>query len=185
MSKSKSHRSKIDRSHDKSKAQSKSFSKSIPKHASRKIQWWWFVIPLGILLGAALIISSQNRGGITASPVSATAAVSNKAALQPGEISVDQAFKKYQSGVFFLDVRQPEEWEEYHAPNSTLIPLGELPNRLSELPRDQEIVVVCRSGNRSQQGRDILLNNGFNQVTSMAGGLKTWRDNGYPVVSGK
>jgi rhodanese-related sulfurtransferase len=55
---------------------------------------------------------------------------------------------------------------------------------VNELPRDQEIVVVCRSGNRSQQGRDILLQAGFTQVTSMAGGLSQWRSAGYSTVTG-
>ena len=96
------------------------------------------------------------------------------------EISVDEAYQKYQAGTFVLDVRTQEEWDEYHAPNTTLIPLDELPTRLNELPKDQEIVVVCRSGNRSQQGRDILLNAGFN-ATSMAGGLKEWYAKGYPT----
>jgi rhodanese-related sulfurtransferase len=44
--------------------------------------------------------------------------------------------------------------------------------------------VVCRSGNRSQAGRDILLKAGFDQVASMAGGLSAWRSLGYPTVSG-
>ena len=96
------------------------------------------------------------------------------------EISVDQAYEKYQAGTFLLDVRTQEEWDEYHAPNTTLIPLDELPSRLSELPKDQEIVVICRSGNRSQQGRDILLDAGFN-ASSMAGGLKEWYASGYPT----
>ena len=80
-----------------------------------------------------------------------------------------------------MDVRTQEEWDEYHAPNTTLIPLDQLEQRVNELPKDQEIVVVCRSGNRSQTGRDILLNAGFEQVTSMAGGLSSWRSSGYPV----
>lgn len=96
------------------------------------------------------------------------------------EISVDQAYELYQAGTFVLDVRAQEEWDEYHAPNTTLIPLDELESRLSELPADQDIVVVCRSGNRSQQARDILLNAGFS-ATSMAGGLKEWYAKGYPV----
>lgn len=96
------------------------------------------------------------------------------------EISVDQAYELYQAGTFVLDVRTQEEWDEYHAPNTTLIPLDELEARLSELPADQDIVVVCRSGNRSQQARDILLNAGFS-ATSMAGGLKEWYAKGYPV----
>ncbi|GAB4499229.1 MAG: hypothetical protein OHK003_14310 [Anaerolineales bacterium] len=96
------------------------------------------------------------------------------------EISVDQAYEKYQAGAFLLDVRTQEEWDEYHAPGTTLIPLDQLPARLNELPKNQEIVVVCRSGNRSQQGRDILLNAGFD-ATSMAGGLKEWYARGYPT----
>ena len=102
----------------------------------------------------------------------------------PKEISVQDAAALRTSGAFILDVRQPEEWQEYHIPESTLIPLGDLPNRLSEVPKDQEIVVVCRSGNRSQQGRDILLNAGFDQVTSMTGGLKEWQSSGFETVSG-
>jgi rhodanese-related sulfurtransferase len=109
------------------------------------------------------------------------AALGNQSNTLPAEISVDQAYQKYQQGAFFLDVRTVEEWNEYHAPNTTLIPLDQLPNRLNELPRDREIVVVCRSGNRSQQGRDILLSAGFRQVTSMSGGLKEWRAKGYPI----
>ena len=102
----------------------------------------------------------------------------------PKEISVADALAKREAGAFMLDVRQPDEWNDYHMPGSTLIPLGELASRVNELPRDQEIVVVCRSGNRSQQGRDILLQAGFTQVTSMAGGLSQWRAAGYPTVSG-
>jgi rhodanese-related sulfurtransferase len=96
------------------------------------------------------------------------------------EVSVDEAYQMYQSGVFVLDVRTQEEWDEYHAPNATLIPLDQLPNRLNEVPKDQEILVVCRSGNRSQQGRDILLSTGYN-ATSMTGGLKEWYAKGYPI----
>jgi rhodanese-related sulfurtransferase len=102
----------------------------------------------------------------------------------PREISVDEAVAKRDAGVFILDVRQPEEWNEFHVPDSTLIPLGELASRVDELPKDQEIVIVCRSGNRSAQGRDILLDAGFTQVTSMAGGLTQWRAAGYPTISG-
>lgn len=102
----------------------------------------------------------------------------------PKEISIADALAKREAGAFMLDVRQPDEWNDYHMPGSTLIPLGELASRVNELPRDQEIVVVCRSGNRSQQGRDILLQAGFTQVTSMAGGLSQWRAAGYPTVTG-
>ena len=70
---------------------------------------------------------------------------------------------------------------DFHAPNTTLIPLDQLPDRLNEVPKDQAIVVVCRSGNRSADGRDILKDAGYSQVTSVDGGLTAWRTAGYPI----
>lgn len=127
-------------------------------------------VQVGILLVAALIIYIilQSGGG-------------GGAARLPAAISVEEAYSKYQSGAFVLDVRTQEEWNEFHAPNTTLIPLDQLQARINEVPQDKEIVVVCRSGNRSQQGRDILLSAGFKQVTSMTGGLNEWRSKGYPI----
>lgn len=103
----------------------------------------------------------------------------------PAEISVDQAAELRDEGAFILDVREPQEWTQFHIPGSTLIPLGELSNRLNEIPDDKDIVVVCRSGNRSAQGRDILLNAGFTSVTSMAKGVTQWQAQGLPIESGE
>jgi len=133
--------------------------------------WTWISIAgvlLIVLTGAVLIL----RGKPSPETIAALT----------DEVSVDQAYQLYQEGAFVLDVRTPGEWDQFHAPNTTLIPLDELPNRVDEVPRDQEVVVVCRSGNRSQVGRDILRQAGFEQVTSMAGGLKTWATAGYPLV---
>jgi rhodanese-related sulfurtransferase len=130
-----------------------------------------------IIGGVALIVIA----------VASALAMNQQAALTntlPAQISVDEAYEMYNEGAFLLDVRTQEEWDEYHAPGTTLIPLDELPDRLAEVPADQTIVVVCRSGNRSQQGRDILLDAGYEQVTSMADGLKAWRTQGYPVTTG-
>lgn len=102
----------------------------------------------------------------------------------PLELSVTEAFAMRDAGAFILDVREPVEWNESHIPGATLIPLGELASRVNEVPKDREVVVVCRSGNRSQQGRDILLSSGFEQVTSMAGGMNQWVDAGFETVSG-
>jgi rhodanese-related sulfurtransferase len=103
----------------------------------------------------------------------------------PMEVSVVEAAAKRAAGAFVLDVRQPEEWAEAHIPGSRLIPLGELPRRIGEIPREGEIVVVCRSGNRSRAGRDILRQAGFARVTSMAGGLRQWVAAGHPTVRGQ
>jgi len=128
-------------------------------------------IGLLIIVGLVIYLILQTGGRIG----------NNASASLANEISVGEAYTKYQNGAFVLDVRTQEEWNEYHAPNTTLIPLDQLPARLNEVPKDREIVVVCRSGNRSQEGRDILLNAGFMQVTSVKGGLNEWRANGYPI----
>lgn len=133
------------------------------------------IVQIGILLVAVviiLILLSSGGGGQASDPGNL-----------PTFVSVDEAHQMYTEGTFVLDVRTPEEWNEFHAPNTTLIPLDDLAARVNELPKDRPIVVVCRSGNRSQTGRDILLQAGFN-ATSMNGGLNEWRDTGYPVVSG-
>jgi rhodanese-related sulfurtransferase len=145
------------------------------KNARRKAQpkknnlLLWGLVALFLLGTSAVWLTSQGTA---------------EASGYPREVSVEAALAKREAGAFLLDVRQPEEWNEFHVPGSTLIPLAELAGRVEELPRDQEIVVVCRSGNRSAQGRDILLQAGFTQVTSMAGGLTQWKAAGYPTVSG-
>ena len=103
----------------------------------------------------------------------------------PSEINVSQASDLRAQGAFILDVRQPEEWTQFHIPGATLIPLGDLPNRLNEVPKDKEVVVVCRTGHRSAQGRDILKNAGFTKVTSMAGGVTQWQTAGLPIATGQ
>jgi rhodanese-related sulfurtransferase len=102
----------------------------------------------------------------------------------PTEVSVAQAAKLRDQGAFILDVREQSEWDQFHIPGATLIPLGELPNRLNEVPKDKTVVVVCRTGHRSAQGRDILLNAGFTQITSMTGGITEWQAQGLETVTG-
>ena len=133
--------------------------------------WGWALIVIGVILGGYLLTRNMRQQG---------PAMSNL----PAEISVAEAAKLEQQDWFFLDVREPSEWEEAHIPYASLIPLGELTSRLSEIPKDKNIVVVCRSGNRSAVGRDLLINSGFTNVTSMAGGLNTWQAQGHPVVTG-
>ena len=96
------------------------------------------------------------------------------------EVGVDEAYQMYQTGAFVLDVSWPAEWDEYHAPNTTLIPLDQLYNRINELPKDREILVVSRSQTSSQQARDLLLSAGINAV-NMAGSLSEWFAKGYPI----
>ncbi len=79
--------------------------------------------------------------------------------------------------IVLIDVRQPEEHEEYNI-GGLLIPLSELPARLSELEeiKDQEIVVYCRSGMRSKSAQDFLMQMGYPSITNLTGGMLAWRE---------
>ena len=140
---------------------------------------------LAVVILSRLVTTRANEVPVATAEASlvSEAAFTNSAAL-PAEITAAQAAQMQSEGAFILDVRQPDEWVEGHIEGATLIPLDVLKNRLNKIPKDSEIVVVCRSGNRSAQGRDILLANGFTQVTSMAGGMNAWIADGLPVVTG-
>jgi rhodanese-related sulfurtransferase len=156
---------------NKHKAKTKAYQ-AAPARKNRTKMPLWVWIGLGVFLVVAVAASTMLNSA--AAPAKAL----------PAEISVAQAAEKRAAGTFILDVREPFEWEELHIPEATLIPLAQLSGRVDELPKDQEIVVVCRSGNRSLEARQILLNAGFTKVTSMAGGMNQWYTLGFPTVSG-
>ena len=82
-----------------------------------------------------------------------------------------------------LDVREPSEYAAGHIAGSTLIPLHQLASRLSELPKDREIICVCASGSRSGSAARRLLSNGYN-VLNLSGGMGRWQRAGLPVKKG-
>ncbi len=133
--------------------------------------WGWVAIAAGliVLLLAGFLLSQPKDQAASLAP----------------EISVAQATQLRDQGAFILDVREPSEWTSFHIPGATLIPLGSLAGRVSEVPKDKPVVVVCRTGHRSQQGRDILQQAGFTNVTSMAGGVTEWQAQGLPIASGQ
>ena len=75
-----------------------------------------------------------------------------------------------------LDVREPQEYQINRIPGSTLIPLGELPQRYEELDRDAAIVCQCKSGARSAKATQFLRGIGFKNVRNLAGGILGWID---------
>ncbi len=101
------------------------------------------------------------------------------------DISVQQAKEMIDSGeVFILDVRTQGEYDAGHIKGSTLIPVQDIPAQeldkaLNKIPRDKKILVYCKSGRRSTQASEILVNNGFAQVYNMKGGIVEWAKAGY------
>jgi rhodanese-related sulfurtransferase len=84
---------------------------------------------------------------------------------------------------FLLDVRQPEEFETMRIAGAVLIPMGELNARLTELPREREIICVCHSGSRSVFAARMLADMGF-KVINLRGGMMAWERARLPVQSG-
>jgi rhodanese-related sulfurtransferase len=139
---------------------------------SRTIRPIWIGALLLLVILVAFFIMLQR--GILSSPT----AVSKT-------ITPALAQREIENGALILDVREHDEYTQGHIPGSLWIPLGELSSRLQELPHDRLIIVICRTGIRSAQGRDILLTSGFSRVTSVSGGLQAWMTAGFQVVSGE
>lgn len=131
------------------------------------------VVALGGVAAVGLGIPGGN--GSKATPTAPTFAGAPAAS-----ITSQEAAARWEAGALLLDVREDAEWAAGHVPGATHIPLGQLASRVAELPSDQTILVICRSGNRSQEGRDILAAAGVEPVTSVDGGVKAWRDAGLP-----
>ena len=86
------------------------------------------------------------------------------------------------SDVYLLDVREAEEripGEKVHANAS--IPLGQLQDRIDEIPSEKPIMAICRSGRRSAMAVNILRQAGYEKVASVAGGILGWKDEGLPT----
>ena len=139
-----------------------------PKNTKRlkaiqpNLTWLWVLLGISVVAVAAFFLFRP-------------------AASTSSEISVAQAYQKLQQGAFFLDVRSQAEWDQMHIAKSTLIPLDQLSSRLGEVSKEQDVVVICRSGVRSKEGMTILRNAGYTRAVCMTGGLIAWKAAGYPL----
>ena len=86
------------------------------------------------------------------------------------------------NGVFILDVREPQEFQICRIPTSTLIPLGDLPQRLVELEGRDDMVVHCKSGARSAKAVKLLHEAGFSKAKNLRGGILAWIDRVDPSL---
>ena len=98
------------------------------------------------------------------------------------EIDIEE-FAAARDGGTVVDVREPREFVAGHVPGATLIPMGQLSSRLTELDKDSRVFVICASGNRSLAMTDLLRASGFDAV-SVAGGTSGWARSGRPVEGG-
>jgi rhodanese-related sulfurtransferase/molybdopterin-guanine dinucleotide biosynthesis protein A len=99
------------------------------------------------------------------------------------EIDVHQLAALREQGVPLIDVREPNEYEEARVPGGVLLPLGQIPERVDEVPRDVTVYVICARGGRSAKAVEHLRAHGVDAV-NVAGGTLGWIDAGLPTDHG-
>lgn len=115
------------------------------------------IVPL-IALTAGLLLSGCSQQD---------AEYQNVSAADAGELIVA-------GEVVIIDVRELDEYVTGHIPGAQLVPLGSLAAELPNLDQEQAYLLVCRSGNRSGQAAQLLVENGFQQVSNLRGGMNAW-----------
>ena len=142
----------------------------------RSVLRHWRIV--GLLLLAVLALSACGSAAPAASVAAAEVAVEKL----PDTVDARAvAAVKDRDDVLVLDVREPSEYDQGHIPGVTLIPMGQVADRLSEIPKDKTVIVTCRSGNRSGQITDYLRQQGYTDVHNMQGGIQAWQKAGLPV----
>ena len=121
--------------------------------------------------------------GILAVTLVLTIGLTSCASPPTSNVTVDEAQQliSEESDLLILDVRTQQEYNSGHIPNAILIPVGELEDRLGELDETKPILVYCKSGVRSAQARQILVDNGFPEVYNLEGGIVAWQEAGMKV----
>lgn len=91
--------------------------------------------------------------------------------IEPSELK-----NRLQSGenIFMIDVREDEEVAQGIIAGAKHIPMGDIPSRLDEIPRDTEVIFICRSGRRSERVCEFLSQQGIDNIVNMNGGMLQW-----------
>jgi sulfur-carrier protein adenylyltransferase/sulfurtransferase len=100
---------------------------------------------------------------------------------ESSEVSPKAASEAIANGALLIDVREKSEYDDVRIPGSVLIPLGELPARLAEIPTDRDVYVHCRMGARSARAVDYLRTFDRPNSYNITGGIDAWQDAGLPV----
>jgi thioredoxin 1 len=100
------------------------------------------------------------------------------------EVDIDTFADALDGGAAFVDVREPDEYAEAHVPGATLVPLGQLGQRVQDLPSDRPLYIICASGGRSMRAATALQNQAGIEAISVAGGTKGWVASGRDYETG-
>jgi len=137
------------------------------------------VLVLVIIVLTMIACGNKTSQPETPTPIASPTAVSNYQNLTVEEA---RSFIQQNVDLVILDVRTKEEYDIVHLQNAVLIPVSELPTRLSELDKSKKILVYCKAGGRSAKASGTLVSDGFGSIYNMLGGIDAWTQAGYPVV---
>lgn len=129
-----------------------------------------------VLVAAALLAGCSGTAQPKAPP----------AATQSGQvvtISTKDLLTRLQGGEkpLIIDVREPYEFDAGHIEGAKLIPLGTVAERIGTYNKNQEIILVCRSGNRSEQAYQLLTKMGYTNLKNVTGGMLAWEQINGPI----
>lgn len=102
---------------------------------------------------------------------------------QTPEIDIEQYAAARDQGVT-VDVREVSEYVDAHVPDAQLIPMGQLPARMSEIDKTKQVFMICASGHRSLAATDLLRAHGYDAY-SVTGGTVGWIRSGRPFEQGR
>ncbi|HJU96336.1 MAG TPA: rhodanese-like domain-containing protein [Jiangellaceae bacterium] len=102
----------------------------------------------------------------------------------PAEVTVAELASAMADKACVVDVREPYEYVGGHVPGAVSVPMGDILDRLDELPRDRTVYLICAVGARSMQVAHYLQQVGFD-VRNVAGGTAAWMDAGFAVTAGR
>jgi rhodanese-related sulfurtransferase len=134
--------------------------------------------------GYAKIMKSGNSIKMLSRAILLSVLIATNQSQAAEDIDVKHAQLMNRQGALLLDVREPDEYAEVHAPNATLIPLGQLGTRLNEIAayKNKPVAVMCHSGKRSAKAAHLLEEAGFSQVSNVSGGIMAWEKEGLQVI---
>ncbi|NCC26669.1 MAG: rhodanese-like domain-containing protein [Gammaproteobacteria bacterium] len=100
------------------------------------------------------------------------------------EIDSESLYGRISGGedVLLVDIRTPAEIAQGAIPDAMQLPMHLIPIRISELPKDRDVVLYCRSGARSYQACVYMMQQGYDRVLNLRGGIIAWARHGYPIA---
>ena len=97
------------------------------------------------------------------------------------EVTELAELKGKENGIRVIDIRNPAELNRGIIPGSEALPMHTIPLRMEELKRDETLIMVCLSGARSAQACNYLMQQGYENVFNLRGGMMAWANNGFEI----